>query len=135
MRTCSHLTPFWGSPEAEPKELQLGVRHSTDLRLLFVEFQEQLSFNIGFKAFKGTFRRPPASAKDHHVVRIANEAVPPAFKLMIELVEHDVGEDGADRPSLRSAYLAGSDLVVLLYRRTENLVDERDHSSVSEFVR
>ena len=133
MRSCFHDAS--ALPKAKPKELQVRIRHAADLRLLFVEFQEQLSFNVGFKAFKGTFRRPLASAKDHHVVRIANEAVPPAFELMIELVEHDVGEDGAEWPSLRSAYLAGCDFVVLLYRRTENLVDERDHSSVSEFVR
>ena len=86
MRTCPHLTLFWGSPEAEPKELQFGVRHPTDLRLLFVEFQEQLSFNVGFKAFKGTFRRPLASAKDHHVVRISDEAMSSAREFLVELV-------------------------------------------------
>ena len=57
MQACSHFCPVSGSPETEPKELQVGVRHSTNLRLLFVEFQEQLSFNVGFKAFKGAFRR------------------------------------------------------------------------------
>lgn len=121
MRACSRLYLCAGSPEAEPKELQLGVRGSTDLRLLFVKFQKQLSLYVGFKAFKGAFRRSLAPTEDHHVVRIANEAMASA----LELVEHDVvGEDGADRPSLRCAYLAGSDLVVLLYRRAENLKDE-----------
>lgn len=68
MQACSHFCPVSGSPETEPKELQVGVRHSTDLRLLFVDFQEQLSFNVGFKAFKGAFRRLLAPTEDHHVV-------------------------------------------------------------------
>ena len=77
MRACSHLCLCAGSPEAEPKELQLGVRDSTDLRLLFVKFQKQLSLYVGFKAFKGAFRRSLAPTEDHHVVRIATEAMGP----------------------------------------------------------
>lgn len=99
MRTCFHHV--FGLPEPEPKELQHGIRLSPDLRLLFVMFQEQFSLNIGFKTFTGTFRRSLASTEDHHVILVANEAVASSLELVIEFIEHDVGENGTVRPTLR----------------------------------
>ena len=69
-------------------------------------------------------RRLPAPAEDHHVVGVPNETVPSAFELMVELVEHDVGENGADRTALRRSYFAWHDLVPFLYRCPQDLVDE-----------
>ena len=121
MRACLH--PVLGLPESEPKELQLRIRHLTDFRPLFIKFQKQFSLNIGFEVFKGTFRRL-LLLQDHHVVRIANETVASALELEIEFVEHDVGENGADRTTLRCTYLTGSDLVFVLYRRSQDPMDE-----------
>lgn len=111
-------------PEAEPQELQLGICNTADLRFLLVEFQEQLSFYIGFEVFKGAFRRFSALAEDNHVVGVPNEAMSPAFELVVELVEHDIGENGAYRSALWRSYLARCDLVAFLDRRSQDFVDE-----------
>ena len=85
LNTCFRL------PEAESQELQLGICYVTDLRLLFVEFQEQLAFDVWLDVFKGSLSGSFASAEDHHIVRVAREAVAAAFELVIEFVEQDVG--------------------------------------------
>ena len=94
-------------PEAEPQELQLRIRYGADLRLLFVELQNPLALHIGLKVPERPLRRLSAFSEDHHVVGIPNETVSSALELVIELVEHDVGEDGTDGPALRRACLAG----------------------------
>lgn len=122
MRSCFHDAS--ALPKAKPKELQIRIRHAADLRLLFVEFQKQLSLHVGLEVSESPLRRLPAPAEDHHVVGVPNETVPSAFELMVELVEHDVGENGADWTALRRSYFAWRDLVPFLYRCSQDLVDE-----------
>ena len=92
----------------------------SDPSCLFVEFQKQLSLHVGLEVSESPLRRLPAPAEDH----LPNETVPSAFELMVELVEHDVGENGADRTALRRSYFAWRDLVPFLYRCSQDLVDE-----------
>ena len=119
MRSCFHDVS--ALPAAKPKELQVRIRHAADLRLLFVEFQKQLSLHVGLEVPESPLRRLPAPAEDHHVVGVPNETVPSAFELDHE---HDVGENGADRTALRRSYFAWRDLVPFLYRCSQDLVDE-----------
>ena len=111
-------------PETESQELQLGICDTADLRLLLIEFQKQLPFDIGFEVFKGAFRRFSALAEDHHVIGVPNETMPPVFELVVESVEHDIGENGADRATLRRSYLVRRDLVAFPDRRPQDFVDE-----------
>ena len=122
-------------PEAKAQELQAHIRHSTDLCLLFVEFQKQLFLNIGFDVAQGALSRFPAFAEYHHVIGIADEAMSSAFELVIKFVEHDVGEHWTHRTALRRPYFTQDDFVTFLYRGPQDLVDERDHSPVLDPVR
>lgn len=58
----------------------------TDLRLLFVNIQKQLAFDIRLDVFKGSLCGSLASTNYHHVGRVSREAVLAAF----EFVEQDV---------------------------------------------
>ena len=106
-----------------------------DLRLLLVDLQEQLLLDVRSDVRQRPLRRLPASAQDHHVVRIANEPVSPSLKLVIELVEQDVGENRADWSALWRSDRTGFALPVLRYRSLQELVDQRDDPSVPDAFR
>ena len=87
----AHLDARLRSPKSKSQELQFRVCYVTDLCLLFIEFQKQLTFDVRLDIFKGSLRGSFASAEDHHIVRVAREAVAAVFELVIEFVEQDVG--------------------------------------------
>ena len=89
------------SPEAKTEKFNVGLGNVPYLRLLFVYHKKQLFFDEGFDALERSVGRLLTPAEDHHVVRISDETVTACFELLIELIEQDVGENGADRSALR----------------------------------
>ena len=110
-------------PEPETKELDVGVGDVPNLRLFLVYLQKELSFDEWFDALKRAVGGLLTAAEDHHVVGVPDESVSSRLKLMIELVQKNIGQNRADGTTLRCSYLPLLRLAVLADGRTKHPVN------------
>ena len=88
------------------KPQKLPVLRSVDFALFFVKLKAQAPFD---EAADGAHRSVPcalAANVNVAVVGVAAEPVTPLLQFLVELVEHDVGQQGRERPALRRALVA-----------------------------
>ena len=103
------------------------VRH---MRFSPIHFQEEFPFDVLGDAFQGSLGASPALAENHAVVSIADEFVPAPLQFLVELVQHDVAQEGAQRSSLRHALFALLEYASADDSDVQVFVDERDKSAV-----
>lgn len=71
-----------------------------DAGLLLVDAEKQLSSQNASGHLQGVMRGSFGAGEDENIVRIAHDTVPSGLHLLIEGVEADVGDEGADDPAL-----------------------------------
>ena len=91
---------------------QVPDRHGR-LTLLLASLTASFSFRTTIPAYTRMTRSPALSTShvDHAVVGIADEAQPPLFELLVELVEHDVGQQRRQRAALWRSFAGFLDQV------------------------
>jgi len=88
-------------PEAEAEEL--AAKHTGNRALALVDRQVQPSVKPPQK-LHDPFARLAAANVNVAVVRIAHEAMAPAFQFLIHLIEQHIGQKRRQRPALRRAH-------------------------------
>src|SRR6185437_9691154 len=97
--------------EAEPEKLPfLRSRHRA---LCLIHLEPELLRDELRNALHHPLPRPFAANVDITVIRISNEAMPPALQLPVEFVEHEVAEQWRKWSPLRSPFHARTDQPVL----------------------
>src|SRR5205085_3690064 len=116
--------------DAEAQELALLWSRYCAFRL--VDLQPQLlgqkPAHRGHHPFTGT----AAANIDVAVVRVAAKAVTPSGQLLVEIVEHEVAQEGSDWATLRGPLLHRADQAVFHHAGLEKRPDEFEHTFVGD---
>src|SRR6202023_652926 len=111
--------------DAEPQELALlRLRHRA-FRL--VDLQPQLAGQKPAHRRHHSFAGAAAANIDIRVVGIAAEAETPAGQFLVEIVEHEIAEEGRERAALRGALIHRIDQTILHPPGLEKSPDEPEH--------
>ena len=101
-----------------------------EMRLATVDRQLQLAFQIRAGHGQRIVSRRLRSTQDQDVVRIADDPVPPAFHVLIEGVQIDVGDQRTDHPALRTALWGGLILVTDHYATAQELPEQPQDTAI-----
>src|SRR5208337_787495 len=114
--------------DTKPQELALLRSRHRALRLVDLqpELYGQEPAHRGHDPFTGAL----AANIDVAVVRVAAKAVAPAGQLLVEIVKHDVAQEGRERTALRGPLIHRKDQAVFHHPGLEKCPDEFEHAFV-----
>lgn len=129
-RLSTHLHPIARHLKAKKGE---AFSERRDVRLFGAERQIEL-FQEPLDRLACLFRLVFCPAEHDEVIGVPHEAIPHLLQSPIELVQHDVGEQGTDDSALRCADRRGFEDPVVHHAGCQKLFDESQDVPVGDFL-
>ena len=116
--------------DAEPQEFALLRSRHRALR--HVDLQPQLGGQKPAHQRHHPFSGAAAANIDIRVVGIAAEAETPAGQFLVEIVKHEIAQEGRERTPLRGARIHRTDQTILHHPGLEKSPDEPEHAFIRQ---